>query len=331
MGKTALAGVDVSARQLVVALERGASLKPLAEFDNDAAGHQKLLRFLRRGGGPLRVCLESSGIYGWDLAMALHRAKGIEVMVANPKTVKDFASAYLRRSKTDALDAVALLEFARRMPFVPWQPPAPEILQLRAISRRIQGLVRMRTQERNRLHAVRRSSGSPELIREDLELHIAHLQGRIRQLRREALALIGSHSRLKQAFQHLTSLRGVGDASAIQILGELLVLPQDMTVRQWVAHAGLDPRLHESGSSVHKRPRISKAGNKHLRRALYMPALVAIQWEPNVNAFYEKLLGRGKTKMQAIVAVMRKLLHSTYGMLKNHEPFDGEKFYALSS
>ena len=104
-----------------------------------------------------------------------------------------------------------------------------------------------------------------------------------------------------------------------------------MEVRQWVAYAGLDPREYTSGTSVHKKVRISKAGNKHLRRALYMPALVAVQHQPQVRAFYEHLLARGKTKMQALVATMRKLLHAIYGMFKHDQLFDGQKVYNLTS
>ena len=116
----------------------------------------------------------------------------------------------------------------------------------------------------------------------------------------------------------------------IQLLGELLVLPADMTVRQWVAHSGLDVRQVTSGTSVHKIPRISKQGNAHVRRALFMPALVATQHEPHVRAFYGQLLAAGKTKLQALVAVMRKLLHSIYGMLKTDTDFDGTKFRRLA-
>ena len=92
---------------------------------------------------------------------------------------------------------------------------------------------------------------------------------------------------------------------------------------------GLDPRQHQSGTSVHKPARISKTGNAHLRRALFLPAMVASRWEPNVKAFYEKLIAKGKTKMQALVAVMRKLLHAIYGMLRHDRDFDGEKFFAV--
>ena len=97
------------------------------------------------------------------------------------------------------------------------------------------------------------------------------------------------------------------------------MLPKDMRAREWVAHAGLDPRRQESGTSLKGQVRVSKVGNRHLRRALYMPAIVAVQHEPRIKAFYEKLLARGKKPMQANVAVMRKLLHAIYGMLHNGE------------
>ena len=118
--------------------------------------------------------------------------------------------------------------------------------------------------------------------------------------------------------------------SAIRIYGELCVLPREMTARQWVAHAGLDPRHFESGT-LQGITRISKAGNKYLRAALYWPALTAIRSQPNVKAFYEKLLGKGKKKMLGVVAVMRKLLHAIWGMFKHETSFDGGKFYSLTA
>jgi len=125
------------------------------------------------------------------------------------------------------------------------------------------------------------------------------------------------------------SVRGVAEKSAILLLGELATLPSGMSVREWVAHAGLDPCARESGTSTRAPERISKVGNARIWQALYMPAHVAIRYEPHVRAFYEKLLARGKPKMIAIVAVMRKLLHAIYGMLKHDQDFDGHKFYRL--
>ena len=145
------------------------------------------------------------------------------------------------------------------------------------------------------------------------------------------MALIQKHPELQQALGTIISVRGIATMSGIQILAEIAVLPQDMGPRQWVAHAGLDPRHTVSGTSVLKPARISKAGNIYLRRALFMPALAAMRFEPRVNAFYQDLLERGKKPLQALVAIMRKLLHALHGMLRHEQSFDGERFYATSA
>lgn len=329
--KVCWVGIDVSAKELVVITDREGKRSSVLLFSNDASGHQKLAKHITQRGGHARVVIESTGVYGLDLAMALDQAKRVEIMVANPRAIHRFGGACLQRSKTDALDAEIILEFAMRMPFKPWLPPAPEVLELRDISRRIESLTKTSSQEKNRLHASSQSDQLSSIVRNDIKDSIEHLEMRIHRLRTQAIEIITLHPSLAKAFGHITSIKGIADAAGIQILAELAILPPDMNVRQWVAHAGLDPRQHQSGTSVYKPARISKTGNTHLRRALFMPALVAVRWEPNVRAFYDKLLDRKKTKMQANIAVMRKLLHAIHGMLKHDKDFEGEKFYALSA
>ena len=125
----------------------------------------------------------------------------------------------------------------------------------------------------------------------------------------------------------MIGIPGIATISALELLGELAPLSSQMSARQWVAHSGLDPSHRESGTSVHKPSRISRAGNRHLRRALYMPALVAVRHDPHLKAFYESLLGRHKAKMQALIAVARKLLHAIYGIFKSRIPYDGKKLF----
>jgi transposase len=330
MGKEIEAGIDVSKDVLDVSARRDGERLETARFDNEAGGHQQLVRWLTKRGATARVVLESTGTYSLDVALALQRAPGIAVMVANPRAVKHFAGALLQRSKTDLTAAAALREFAARMPFVGWQPPAPEVLALRGIARRIAALVVERTRERNRLHAVRASAERLAVVVNDIEVNIRHLERRIELLTTEAVVLVNQHAELQRAFARLTSVRGIATHSAVQLLPELLVLPDDMTVRQWVAHAGLDPRACQSGTSVDKPARISKLGNAHIRRALFMPALVAVQHEPHVKAFFDQLVARGKKPIQAYVAVMRKLLHAIYGMFRTNTDFVAEKFYAAA-
>ena len=331
MEKVVLAGIDVSARELVVAVDRGRARVQVRTLANDAEGHQRLVRWLRGRKRRCRVLVEATGIYSLDVSLALQRAEGIEVMVANPRTTRDFARAQLQRSKTDRTDARTLLEFVRRMAFVSWEPPTREILDLQALSRRISGLLCIRAQEKNRLHAHSHVAERTRAIRQSLERHIDHVNQEIELLTQEALALIAGQPDLERWYGQLVSVPGIARASAVTLLAELAVLPDDMTARQWVAHAGLDPRHHESGASVRGHQRISKVGNRRLRAALFMPALVAVQHAPHVRAYYRALLDRGKKPKQAIVAVMRKLLHAIHGMAQNGTNFDGRKFFEMKA
>ena len=151
------------------------------------------------------------------------------------------------------------------------------------------------------------------------------------RLEKEAVVLVLSVPHLSMLFQRLLSIPGIGETSALRLLAEWAVLPEGMKPPQWVAHAGLDPRPHESGRSVHRPRAITKAGNKYLRAALYMPALVAIRHQPNVKAFYDPLIAAAKKPLQAITAVMRKLLHAIWGVWKHDQVFDGQKFYKIAT
>lgn len=330
MHQVNLVGIDVSAASLSAKLKNRRDQERSATFDNDPAGHRKLIGWATKRGAQARVCLEATGVYSFDLALTLSRHPKTEVMVVNPRAIKAFAGALMQRAKTDALDAGVILAFLERMPFQSWQPPGEEVLQLQAFTRRIAQLKVIVTQETNRLHADQhRQTLSPQIC-QDLQRHLRQLQLSIKRLEKQALQVVRHHPQLHQTFTRLTSVKGIATTSALQLMAELLVLPDDLQPEQWVAQAGLDPRPRESGTSVHKPRFISKAGNKYLRAALYMPALVATQFQPNVKAFYHKLVGAGKKKMQALVAVMRKLLRCLWGMLKNQEDFDGNKFYQLT-
>jgi len=323
-------GIEVSARTLVVERRRPGQPDAVREFANTAAGHQALLRWLESAGRAVRVCLEATGLYGLDLALTLEAA-GVALMVANPRAVRHFAQALMRRSKTDRLDAAVLTEYAARLPFQPWRPPSASALKLLAVARRLEALTDIMAAEKNRLHAASLSEALPAIIRRDIQRSIQTQQRAVQRLTRAAQEFIAADPSLAERYQLLLSIPGLGPTSALHVLAELLLLGPDLDVRQWVAYAGLDPRQYTSGSSVHKKARISKAGNKHLRRALYMPALVAVRHDPHLRAFYEHLVERGKTKLQALVAVMRKLLHAIYGIFKHHQPYDGAQLFALPS
>jgi transposase len=249
----------------------------------------------------------------------------VEVSVINPRRARRFAESLGERSKTDPVDARVLCQYVVRMPWVGWQPPSSLALRLRAITRAIESLGVMHTQEKNRAHALSSSQALPALVLRERERHQRYLEHRMKQLRREALRLIARDPELDRRFRRMLTVPGIGETSALQILGELVVLSDTLDARQWVAFSGLDPSQFTSGTSVEKRPRISRGGSRHLRRALYMPALVALRYEPYLRAFYQRLLRRGKAPLQAVIAVMRKLLHGLFAMFRLNRSYDGSK------
>jgi len=319
-------GIDVSAATLAVAVIEPDRPLRQRQFSNRASGHKALIGWLGKYRARVRVSLEATGIYSLDLALALHAAPHIELAVLNPKMANRFAQT-LRRSKTDAADAMVLAEYSQRMPFLAWTPPSLNGLRLRAVGRHIAALVAQHARDLNRLHAAESSRAVPGCVLQDLKRSLALLERRIVKMRRAAMELIRADAEIDQRFRLLTGMPGIAETSAVAILGELVLLSPHLTARQWVAHSGLDPVHQDSGTSVHKRSRISRAGNRHLRRALYMPALAAVRWDPHMKAFYEALQQRHKTKLQAIIAVARKLLHAIYGIFKSRTPYDGSKLF----
>ena len=320
-----MVGLDVSARWVDVS--RAAAGEPVTtrRCANTPSGHRELGRWVTQGNRRARVVLEATGTYSLDVARTLHRTRGVEVMVINPRASKEFAGALGQRARTDQSAAEVLREYAARMPFTPWTPPAAVAWALRTIMRRVVHVIEMRTQERNRLHAGSATTELPASVRASLRQHIEQLGKQIADLEREARALVEPAPALRAGFRHLCSIKGIGCRSALLILSEVAVLPPELTVRQWVAQAGLDPRPIRSGTSVHPPIHISKRGNTYLRRALFMPALVAVRRNVAVQRFATDLTARGKAPLEVVVAVMRKLLHAIYGMLKTDTDFDGEK------
>ncbi|MDH3227983.1 MAG: IS110 family transposase [Thermoleophilia bacterium] len=321
MSQQVWAGVEVSAKTLLLAWALEDQRPTLKEFPNTPRGHQALTRQLTRQKHSVRVCLESTGVYGLDLAVALDAAAGVEVMQANPRAVRRFAEARFQRQKTDAHDARLLVEFVRRMPFQRWQRPAVSALELRVISRRIETLKDTMVAEKNRRHALAATETTPAGILAITDRTISQMEESIAELRQMARTTIDADPQLARRFELLVSVRGIGERSAITLLGELAVLAPDLDARQWAALAGLAPRLCQSGSSVYRRRGVGHAGNKYLKRALFMPALTAIRFVPELRDFRDRLISRGLKHIQAVVAVMRKLLHIVHALFRDDRAF----------
>lgn len=319
-------GIDVSAKDLAVAVRFRASEPSVRTVKNTPGGHAELVALLTRHGRDVRVCMEWTGSYSLDVALALAEAPGTQVMVANPRATKRFIEAAGIRAKTDRIDALALLEFCERMDFKPWTPPRSIVLEVRALTRRAHDLTVARTREKNRLAAADATGTTPRSVRKDIEATIEFLDLRIERLAAEACRVAKEDAELALQVECLSSIRGVGEATAVVVLAELAALPSDVEASQVVAYCGLDPRTRESGTSLRARGSISKRGNARLRGAMFMPALACVRFEPAVTEFHDRLVARGKPKKVALTAVMRRLVVAMWCMLRSGQRFDANRF-----
>jgi transposase len=308
-------GIDIAKQKFDAALLINGKTKHKT-CKNSAEGFETLMIWLEKQGiQKVHACLEATGNYGEDLAIYLHEAGHI-VSIVNPARIKGFAQSELIRTKTDKLDAALIARFCLAMKPVPWTPPLPEIRSLRALVRRADSLVDMRSQEKNRISTAHESVIL--LIKE----HIVYLDQEIEKIRRQIADLIRQNPHLKRRKELLDSIPAIGKVTIPHILAELDDLEKFNHVRQMVAFIGLAPKETLSGSSIKGKPRLCKIGHARLRKALYMPALVSIQCNPIMIAFYNRLKDKGKNGKVIVCAIMRKLVHVIFGVLKSGKKYD---------
>lgn len=287
------------------------------KFPNVRAGFSQLATWLKNKKlEKVHACLESTGGFEEALALDLYEC-GHTVSVVNARRIKAFAQSELLRTKTDAVDAALIARFCKAHRPEAWIPPAPEIRALQALVRRHAGLQDMLRTEINRLGAARVDDAVERSLRE----HVAYLDVGLRRVLDEIDDLVNRHQPLRDQRDLIATIPGIGDLTAVRILGELPNLAEYRSSKAVAAFAGLSPREHQSGT-MRGRTHLSKTGNSALRKMLYFPAISAARYNPVLKALYERLIAAGKPKMVALAAVMRKLLVLAYGVLKTKRPFE---------
>ena len=314
-------GIDVSKDTIDVTLIDKEGDKHHATFKNKEKGFKKLIGWLKKYGvevDNLHICMEATNIYWEDLALYLH-SKGYKVSVVNPARIKGFANSQLRRNKTDKQDSEVIADFCAAMGPDEWIPPSDDQRKLRALVRHLEGLKKTLTQQKNRL-----ASCKDKDVKRSLQIVIDALKKEIASVEQQIKDLIKSRTELKEQYDLLTSIKGFGPQTTYKLMAEVYDLANYESASAAAADAGLNPSHHESGSSVKRKPRLSKVGKASVRAALYLPAITAIRYNPLIQVFVKRLEAKGKHTMVIIAAVMRKLLHIAYGVLKNKKAFDPE-------
>lgn len=314
---TAVLGIDIAKAKVDVAMTTDNRQYKSATFANDASGHAALVDWLHQQGvTALHACLEATGRYGEALAKHLKDA-GYQVSVVNPARIHAYGKSKLRRNKNDQLDAKLIADFCLTQQPESWTPPTDQRRTLQELTRELDALKEERLRKRNKLGAGLSSAQT----KRSLERQLDFLEQEIAQLEQEMADLIDQHPPFAEDVQLLTSIPGVGFLTAARFLAEVDVT-RFRHASQVAAYAGLVPREFSSGSSIHKRACLSKLGNRHLRNAFYMPALSAQRFNPLIQALAQRLAERGKAKMTIVGAIMRKLIHFAFGVLKTRSPFN---------
>ena len=315
-------GIDVSKAKLDCALlDPDSDKRKTKSLPNTPDGFQALAGWLAKqsvAASAVHIVMEATGVYHEALALWL-ADKGYRVSVINPAQVKDFARGLAVRTKTDAGDSVVLARYGALVRPPLWTPPPAEVRELKALLARLEALETDLRRELNRQEKAI-AGNAPVEVKRSLDDHLAVLKEEIARLNRLIDDHIDRHPGLKADRERLLSIPAVGEKTANRMLA-VLRSREFRNAGQAAAFLGVTPVEHQSGTSVNKRPHLSKNGDAKTRAVLYMAAVVATRHNPDVRALYERLCAKGKAKMAALGAAMRKLVHLCFGVLKHRNNY----------
>jgi transposase len=314
-------GVDVAKAKLDCMLLDSANGKLKSKsIHNTPAGFVQLLEWLVKNKAPKpHVVMEPTGMYHEGAALALADA-GLTVSLVNPAQLRSFAQGLGVKTKTDKADSAVLARYGATQNPAPWQPPSASARRLKALLTRRDAVADDLQRERNRKEA-NDFSPAPEAVGESIAQSIAFLEAELKRLEKLIKTHINDDPDMRNKKELLETIPGVGP----RVSSHMTALFAGRTferAEQLAAYLGMVPVQWESGSSVRGRPHMSKAGPAHLRKVLYMPAVMARRCNPHIKALNDRLLAKGKSKMAAIGAAMRKLAHLCFGVVHTGKPYD---------
>lgn len=308
-------GLDVAQANFVAALRVDTTRHVIATFPNHAGGFRQLRTWLHQHfAGRVRAGLEATGIYSRALAKWLHE-HGHTVHVLNPARVACYARSTGQRNKTDPADARMIAAYVAKHELPVWTPPPAEQAVLQEYCRLRHQLTTLRQQLRNQCHSAE------ETAQPHLQRVIAAMETELKAIARAIKVHLAKHPDLAAAVRRLTTVPGVGELTATVVVSELPPIRPDSDPRALSAWCGLTPARWQSGATE-GRTHLSKAGNVHLRQALFMPALVAKRYNPVLKAFAERLAAKGKRNSAILGAIAHKLLRILIGLLRHQRDFD---------
>ena len=320
-------GIDVGKRELHAAYKRATKAGKLKvkrrQFANTTEGVLKLAAWAEKALNEKEVAqfiLEATGSYHELAATTLHD-EGYLVSVMNPARTKAFGESTGVRTKTDSKDALVLVEYGEALAPPIWEPPPKEYRILMDYLRAIESRKNEKVRIQNRIESLKVRVDFPGEILAEEERILKELEESIKRLEKAIEDHINKHPGLKDDVELVETIKGLGLKTSLLFVALMSGGDRFSSAREAASYVGLSVTERQSGTSVRGRSRLSKRGDSYIRKALYWPAVTAVRFNADVRALYERLLAKGKPKMVAIGAAMRKLVHIAFGVLKNRTPY----------
>lgn len=324
-------GIDVAQKELVVTLGRmvdnlSIELYAYKVFKNTEEGFVELLDWTKKltnNEVKVHYVMEATGVYHQKFAYYLDK-NDYEVCIVLPNKISNYIRTLEIKTITDKTCSQAIAQFGLERKLDLWKRPKSVYKNLQQLTRERDQIVAERVVVKNQLHAEESEAEPNEKSLKRIKARIRFLNTQEKEIKNDINVIVKSDENLKKEIDLICTLPGVGELTAVIVLAETNGFELIKNKRQLTSYAGLDVKEKQSGTSVKGKPRISKKGNRSLRKAMHFPALVAVKWDENFRELYARLVSKHGIKMKALVAVQRKLLEMIYTLFKNKSTYDKE-------
>lgn len=324
-----VAGIDVAQNELVVSLGRidqtiQTEVYTCKTFANKPSGFGALLVWVKKHTDSqvnVRYVMEATGVYHEKLAYHLTEL-GKEVSIVLPNKIHSYMKTLEIKTVTDKTASQAICRFGLERKLEVWKAPEKIFRNLRQLTRERDQLTAERVMIKNQLHAELAEAYPWEESIKRMNVRINLINSQSAEILKEIAAYIKQDAILNKQITNITTITGIGKLTAVTVLAETNGFDLIRNKKQLVSYSGLDVIVKDSGTSVKSKPKISKKGNRHLRKAMHMPALTAIRNDDRFKAIFVRLVSKHGIKMKAVVAVQRKLLEMIYTIWKTDLPYN---------
>lgn len=324
-------GIDVAQKELVVCLSKlksDLSIEHYANkvFSNKEAGFVALIKWVKKltiENVEIHFVMEATGVYHQKFAYYLD-ANGFNVSIVLPNKISNYMRTLEIRTITDKTCAEAIAQFGLERKLDKWHKPNIIYKNLQQLTREREQIVEERSIVKNQLHAENTEAEPNANSIKRLKARIKFLNQQEKEIKEDIEKCIKKDESIEKEINNITTIPGVGRLTATIVLAETNGFELIRNKKQLISYSGLDVREKQSGTSVKGKPRISKKGNKFLRKAMFFPALSAVKYEQNYKEIYARLVSKNGIKMKGLVAVQRKLLELIYIIFKNKTVYQSD-------